>query len=88
MRVLWWQLGIHIEPENQREHDLLSVLTDSVRFEKPPEVTFRGGSGKLELRIQDGSEFAVTDHQIPMSDVVSDDLGNQEAVSTCVDEMK
>jgi hypothetical protein len=32
MKIFWWQLGLHIEPENKEEQAALCLLLDKARF--------------------------------------------------------
>jgi hypothetical protein len=35
MKVFWWQVGLHIEPENDDERKALILLYDSLKLESP-----------------------------------------------------
>jgi hypothetical protein len=32
MKIFWWQLGLHLEPETKQEHDALCLLLDNAKF--------------------------------------------------------
>jgi hypothetical protein len=32
MRVYWWQGGLHLQPDNEKESEALGVLVESLNF--------------------------------------------------------
>jgi hypothetical protein len=78
VRIFWWQGGIHIEPEGQRECEALAVLMENARFEKPdaPTMSASGttaeGSGSELFELLAGHDI----HKRP----VTEQLRNKQSV--------
>ena len=53
MKVFWWQGGLHAEPENEVETEALLVLSNGLKYERPPNLGGPPSSGEAtndELR--------------------------------------
>jgi hypothetical protein len=45
MRIYWWQGGLHVEPENERERSALFTLSEATVHGQVPELLVQNASG-------------------------------------------
>ncbi len=79
MHVFWWQHGLHIQPENQEEANLLVAVVDSLKFDKPEWMKVAGGHGCISSSQFDPDEFVIDQQLIPR-DLPRIDLNDQQPV--------
>ena len=52
MRIYWWNLGLHIKPQNQKEADALDLILESLK-----DLKFSRGPDPFEsLSVADGDD--------------------------------
>jgi hypothetical protein len=64
MKVFWWQLGLHLEPETVEETKALRLLVDNVRFSSIVADPSLEGTGVL---CQQSLEYIVRNSEIDPS---------------------
>lgn len=62
MNVLWWQGGVHIEPENEREREALKTLVESLHLIESRQQVVPGPVGTIDRHHQDA---VVAVHELP-----------------------